>query len=103
MTFSQDSVPGTFAASAGWSRRVASRVEDLSDAVLGAGLEVTQMSRGALSASLAFAERDGIVHSSGRIDGRVALVGPLSQDRPTLGVGLRLAPGSRHWLNEVST
>src|SRR5262245_54009357 len=60
MTFSQDRVPGTFAASGGWSRRVASRVEDLSDAVLGAGLDVTQMSRGALSASLAFAERDGI-------------------------------------------
>src|SRR5262245_43807036 len=80
MTLPQDRAPGTIGTTEGWSRRVASRVEDLSDAVLGAGLEVTQMSRGALSGSLAFAERAGILYSSGRIDGRVALVGPLSQD-----------------------
>ena len=87
----------------GWSRIAISRIEDLSDAVLGAGLEAMQMSRGALTGSLAFAERDGIVYSSGSIDGRVALSGPLSERAITLGLGLRIPPGSRHWLNEVAT
>lgn len=87
----------------GWSRFAISRPEDLSDAVYGAGLEVTQFSRAPMTGSLAFAMRDGILYSSGFIEGRVALVGPLSTSMITLGVGLKIGPGSRHWLNEVST
>ncbi len=85
-----------------WSRVDLSRPEDLGDAVLGAGLTATQLSC-RLTGSLAFAEDDGIVYSSGWIHGRVALAGPLSETMVTLGVGLNLAAGTRHWLNEVTT
>jgi AraC-like DNA-binding protein len=79
------------------------RIEDLSDAVLGAGLEAMQMSRAPVTGSLAFAAHDGIIYSSGVIGGRVALRGPLSETMVTFGIGLRIAPGSRHWLSEVVT
>ncbi len=61
------------------------------------------MSRAPITGSLAFAERDGILYSSGSIGGRVALVGPLSESMVALGVGLTIGSGSRHWLNEVAT
>ena len=61
------------------------------------------MSRTPVTGSLAFAKREEIVCSSGNLGGRVALLGPLSEQRLTLGVGLRLPPGSRHWLGEVVT
>jgi AraC-like DNA-binding protein len=61
------------------------------------------MSRGPVTGSLAFAEHDGILYSTGYIGGRVSLAGPLSDSMITLGVGLRLGPGTRHWLNEVTT
>jgi AraC-like DNA-binding protein len=86
-----------------WRRRQIARVEDLSDAVYRAGLEAMQMSRAPVTRSLAFAEHDGVVYSSGLIGGRVALAGPLSESMITFGVGLKLVPGSRHWLNEVAT
>jgi AraC-like DNA-binding protein len=86
-----------------WQRISVQRIEDLKDAVYGAGLEATQMSRGHLTGSLLFATSGDILYSSGLIGGRVALAGPLSQDRVTLGVGLMLPPGTRHWLTEVST
>ena len=88
----------------GWTRIPIASVEDLTDAVLGAGLEVTQMSRAPVTGSLAFATFDrDITCSSGYIAGRVALTGPLSANMVTLGVGLVLAPGTRHWLNEVGS
>jgi AraC-like DNA-binding protein len=88
----------------GWTRIPIASVEDLTDAVLGAGLEVTQMSRAPVTGSLAFATfDDGITCSSGYIGGRVALSGPLSTSMVTLGVGIVLAPGTRHWLNEVAS
>jgi len=88
----------------GWTRIPIASVEDLADAVLGAGLEVTQMSRAPVTGSLVFATfADDITCSSGYIGGRVALTGPLSPDMVTLGVGLVMAPGTRHWLNEVVT
>jgi AraC-like DNA-binding protein len=90
--------------SPGWTRIPIASVEDLSDAVLGAGLEVTQMSRAPVTGSLAFAAfDDGLTCSSGYIRGRVALTGPLSASMVTIGVGLVMAPGTRHWLNEVTT
>jgi AraC-like DNA-binding protein len=86
-----------------WSRVPISGIEDLSDAVRGAGLEATQMSAGRLSGGLAYSEDDGIVCSSGLIDGRVSLVGPLSNDWITTGVALKIGGGARHWLNEIET
>jgi hypothetical protein len=54
------------------------RIEDLSDAVYGAGLEATQMSTGRLTGGLTFSQGNGIIYSSGLINGQVALSGPLS-------------------------
>jgi AraC-like DNA-binding protein len=84
-----------------WTNIPINRIEDLHDAVLGAGLEATQMSTAALSGDLAFAQVDGIVYSSGFLDGHVGLRGPLSQDMLTLGVGIHMAPGTRHWFEEA--
>lgn len=61
------------------------------------------MSTGPLSASLAFSQEDGVIYTSGLINGRVALFGPLSQDMVTIGIGLRLGDGTRHWLKQVET
>jgi AraC-like DNA-binding protein len=86
----------------GWTRVPIASLEDLSDAVLGAGLEVTQMSRAPVTGSLAFAALDdGLTCASGYIGGRVALTGPLSASMVTIAVGLVMAPGTRHWLNET--
>lgn len=84
-----------------WNCVPISRIEDLQDAVFGAGLDAVQMSCGPISGSLAFCARDGVIYSSGLIGGHVALTGPLSETLVTLGVGLRMAPGARHWLNET--
>jgi hypothetical protein len=72
------------------------RIEDLSNAVLGARLEAMQMSHAPLMGSLAFSESGGVVYSSGQIDGRITLSGTLSETMVTLGTGLLIAPGSRH-------
>jgi AraC-like DNA-binding protein len=87
----------------GWTQIRIQRIEDLKDGVRGAGLTAVQMTAQPVTGSLLFRERDGILFSSGRVDGQVALTGPLSNDKVTLGVGLRLTPGSRHWLREVSS
>ena len=84
-----------------WTRIPITRIEDLGDAVLGAGLEATQMSAGALSGSLAFAAVGGAICTSGLIGGRVALDGPLSQDGVTLGIGLAVPAGATHWHRQV--
>lgn len=86
-----------------WTHIPITRIEDLSDAVYGAGLEAIQMTTDPLSGSLAFAQKDGILYGSGFIDGTVALRGPLSPHMITIGVGLNIAPGSWHWMNEVAT
>lgn len=86
-----------------WTTIPVARIEDLRDAVLGAGLDATQMSRGDLSGSIAFVELDGMAFTSGLIGGRVALNGPLSGDRVTIGIGIDLPAGTRHWLSEVGT
>ncbi|WP_413989159.1 helix-turn-helix domain-containing protein [Labrys okinawensis] len=61
------------------------------------------MSIASLSGNLAFARRNGILYSSGVINGRVALFGPLSSDQLTVGVGLRMGAGTRHWLQETAS
>lgn len=86
-----------------WANVPISRIEHLQNAVLGAGLEVTQMSSAALSGGLAFATVGDITYSSGLLNGQVALRGPLSQDLLTVGVGLRLGAGTRHWLEETGS
>lgn len=87
----------------GWNKLAIARIEDLSDAVLGAGLHAVQMSTTPVSGSLLFAELDGMTFSSGFIHGHVELIGPLSQTHFTVGVALRLAPGARHWMHEVAS
>jgi AraC-like DNA-binding protein len=86
-----------------WTSVPIARIEDLRDAVYGAGLEATQISTGSLSGNLTFARRDGVLYSSGLINGQVALRGPLSSDRITVGVGLRMGGGTRHWLEETAS
>ncbi len=86
-----------------WHRLNTSRVEDLADAVHGAGMEATQMSRGKLGGSIVFAQDGDITYAGGLIDGRVALRGPLSPDTLSLGKALDIPmflEGFRalHWL-----
>ena len=85
-----------------WNRIPIAKIEDLSDAVYGAGLEATQMSSGSVSGSIIFSYSDDILFNSGYINGQITLEGPLSQDQVTLGVGLELGSGSRHWLKELA-
>ena len=87
----------------GWTRIPIASVEDLSDAVLGAGLVAIQMSVPTpVTGSLAFAAfGPDMTCTSGYIGGRVALTGPLSANMVTLGVGIVMAPGTRHGGHEV--
>ena len=86
-----------------WHRLDIRRVEDLADAVHGAGMEATQMSRGKLGGSIVFAQDGDITYTGGLIDGRVALRGPLSPDTLSLGVALDIPSQCWHWLTEVKT
>lgn len=86
-----------------WLLKPISQVEDLQHAVLGAGLEATQMSRAPVNGSLAVTHHDDIVLNTGLIGGRVSLNGMLSESLFTFGLGLILTPGSRQWLKEVET
>lgn len=86
-----------------WTSLPIARIEDLQNAVFGAGLEATQMSTALLSGNLAFAQVDDIVYSSGLLNGHVGLRGPLSHDLLTVGLGVHMAPGTRHWLEEVAS
>ena len=90
-------------ATGGFNRIPVCSIENLSDGVLGAGLEVAQLSNAPAVGSLAFLAEDGILCSTGRLTARVALSGPLSHTMITLGVGLRMPPGTRQWLNGVSS
>ena len=87
----------------GWTRVPINSIDDLSDGIYGAGLEATQMAKGTVSGSLAFAQKSGITYSSGLIFGTVTVTGPLSTNQLTVGVGLHFPPGSWHWMNEVTT
>lgn len=84
-----------------WSVLRLGRIEDLRDAVFGAGLEAVQMTSEPVTGGLAFAKRHGVTFTCGRLEGTVSLSGPLSEDCVTLGLGLRIAPGSWHWHEPV--
>jgi AraC-like DNA-binding protein len=86
-----------------WLRVPVSDIEDLSDAVYGAGLRAIQMSRAPVSGSLVFAEHDGVTFSSGRLGGRVQILGPLSETQVSFGLAISFRPGARQWLREVAT
>ncbi len=86
-----------------WRRTRIGHIEDLGDAVLGAGLEAVQMSAATVSGTLVHHSHEGVLFGSGLIEGRVTLRGSLSKHQPTLGVALGLEGRSRHWLNDVGT
>jgi len=107
MQFEPKSEPGSTKVATqpepGWRRVPIRRIEDLSDAVPGAGLQALQLSREPVTGSLAFAVGDDVALSSGYLRGRVALVGPLPPRHITIGLGLDFGGGARHWLREVQT
>ena len=53
-----------------WHRFAVRRIDDMTNAIWGADLEAVQMPGDRIRGSLAFAARDGIVFSSGLIDGK---------------------------------
>lgn len=85
-----------------WHRFDVSRIEDFANLVLGANLEAVQMTGPPVRGSLAFAAHDGVIFSSGLIQTKISLAGPLSSDAITIVIGLRFGTGSRFWLNTVS-
>ena len=87
----------------GWQRATVELIDDLRNAVLDAGLEAIQLSRTPITGSLLFLAGDEVVLSSGLLESRVGLRGPLSDRGLTIGFGLRLGEGSRHWLRDVET
>lgn len=84
-----------------WVRIGLHAIEDLKNAVFGAGLDAVQLSHGSLQGSLVFGCDGPGVFSSGYIKGRVKLKGPLSPTDTTVGVGLRIID-SRQWMTEVT-
>lgn len=86
-----------------WNLHPIACVEDVQQAVLGAGLDAMQLSQGRMAGSLTFANDGPIAVSSGYLMGRVCLTGSLSETMTTLGLGIRLPQGSRQWMNEVGT
>lgn len=84
-----------------WQRFEIEQIEDLTNAVFGAGLDVVQMPGPHVRGSLAFTATQGVLFSSGFIDGHVTLQGPLSPDAITIGIGLRFGKNSRLCLRPV--
>lgn len=79
------------------------RLEDLCDAVDNAGLSVFQLSRESPSGSLVHAAYDGMTLSSGQLDSRVQIRGPLSDEAISICVGLRIPPRNRLLLRDIDT
>ncbi len=79
------------------------QIEDLRDAVLGAGLDARQYSLGRIGGKLSFAATEKMQISSGRIIGKVSLRGSLSETDWTIGACLKTSYGSRHWGGEIET
>ena len=86
-----------------WAHARIRRIEDLQDAVHGAGLSAMQYSAGPPSGSLSVAEYLGATFTVARIGSRISIRGPLHQDRITIGIGLRQTPGSKQWMRDVET
>jgi AraC-like DNA-binding protein len=84
-----------------WQVKPIRHVEDLHDAVLGAGLTPTVMSRKSVTGSLAFSTWNGMLFSSGLLNGKVWLDGTLSENLLTFGTGLILEGRCQHWLHDI--
>ncbi|MGI6853304.1 helix-turn-helix domain-containing protein [Mesorhizobium sp. 1B3] len=69
--------------------------------MLGANLDAVQMAGPHLRGSLAYSVAKGIIFSSGLIEGKVALSGPLSADAITLLVNLRAGLGTLFSLHQA--
>jgi AraC-like DNA-binding protein len=77
------------------------QIEQFRNAVFGADLDAMQMAGPNLGGSLAFTASNGVIFSSGRIEGEVALHGLPSQDAITFLVNLRAGQGFLLLLNET--
>ncbi|SNS51063.1 transcriptional regulator, AraC family [Tropicimonas sediminicola] len=86
-----------------WERTEIRQIEDLGDAIKDAGFEAIQMPPHPVKGSIVFREQDDIRFSCGRIFGHVCISGALPENRISLAVGLRIAPGSRLWHQEIHT
>jgi AraC-like DNA-binding protein len=84
-----------------WQRYDVRRIEDLRNVVLGAELQTMQMAGKKIAGSLAFSASDGIIFSSGLLDGNASAKGILSKDSITFGIGLSWGTGSRVCLQHV--
>ena len=80
-----------------------SRIEDLGQAVLRAGLRAQHIETGTLHAHLAFVETGRMVCSTGLLGSKILLSGTLSETDITLGVGLRITEGSLQWLRSIDS
>ncbi|MXO58581.1 helix-turn-helix domain-containing protein [Altererythrobacter salegens] len=86
-----------------WIRLPIMAIEDLQHAVLGAQLDVAQLSGDEIGGSLMFSHGVDKTFSTARIDGNVSLLGSLPETRITLGIGLHCPPGTLLWLKEVAS
>ncbi|WP_160012148.1 AraC family transcriptional regulator [Rhizobium sp. 18055] len=84
-----------------WQRFPVREIEDLRNMVLGADLEPVQMIGRKVDGSLAFSARDGVVFSSGHLDGSATARGVVSRDAATVGVVLSQGDKSRISLHRV--
>ena len=84
-----------------WRFKRVGYIEELRDAVEGAGLTATQLSLEPVAGTLAFSHWNGILFSSGFIEGKFALNGVLSEDLLTIGTGLVLNGRCQHWLRDI--
>jgi len=77
------------------------QIEDLRNLVLGGDLDAVQMSSRKVGGSLAFTACDGVVFSSGKIDGSAITRGVLSKDAATLVIVLNQGLGFRVCLQRL--
>lgn len=86
-----------------WTLVPSHAVDSTREAVFGADVDSIHLAPAERVDGLAFAASDGVSYASGSVGGTLALSGPLSEKLITIGLGLRLDPGSRQWLSEVRT
>ncbi len=84
-----------------WQHFPVRALEDCRNLVLGADIEAVQMAGGKIGGSLVFTAHDGVVFSSGQIDGSIAARGVISHDAVTLWIVLSPGNGFRVGLRRV--
>jgi len=84
-----------------WTLVPSHAVDSAREEVLGADVDSIHFSPGTLVDGLALAASDGVTYASGSVGGQLAFSGPLSESLITIGLGIRMAPGSRQWFTEV--